>query len=98
MNPQQDIGQWVAIATVVIAAIAYIVKVTMAFGKIESRLSVVEEKTEHLDEKFSANDQLLQKTYDVAVETNTEVKVTHAQVIEIEKRLDRDFNRQYNKG
>ena len=98
MNPQQDVGQWAAIVTVVIAAIAYIIKITIAFGKLESRLSVNEEKVNSLDAQFSANDQLLQKTYDVAVETNITVKVTEQKVNDLESRLDRDHDRRQGKN
>ena len=97
MNPQQDIGQWAAIITVVIAAIAYIIKITIAFGKLESRLSVNEEKVNNIDQSVNASDLLLQKTYEVAIETNISVKVTQQKVTDLEKRLDRDHDRQQSK-
>ena len=88
-----NIGQWSALGTVIIGVLAYTIKITLAYGSLDRRLAVGEEKIDKLEENFSASETLSQKTYDVAIETNIAVKVTSTKIDEIEKRLDRDFNR-----
>lgn len=88
-----NIGQWAALGTMVIGVLSYTIKITLAYGSLDRRSAVSEEKINKLEGNFSATETLSQKTYDVAIETNTEVKVTSAKIGELEKRLDRDYNR-----
>ena len=73
--------------------LSYTIKITLAYGSLDRRCAVIEEKVGKLEDNFAATESLSQKTYDVAIETNSEVKVTRAKIDDLEKRLDRDFNR-----
>ena len=88
-----NVGQWSALLTVIVGVLAYTIKVTLAYGKLDRRQAVTEEKVQSLENEAQVSKDVADKTLEVALETNTEVKVTRAKIDEIEKRLDRDHDR-----